>query len=303
MATCYVAKCSIDAYAKGMCQPHYDRQRLYGDPNYVRPLKIVELCSVTACPDDAKTRGLCDRHYTRWKRHKSPDDLEPRECEICGELFDPPGVRSFVCSETECVRQRKLRNNRVSARNRERKYRTVQCAGCDKTFSTQSPKRKYCGTMCTGREKVKLTPLKQAILKTDYSEIQSLLQQRTDESEAGCWMWTGTHSQQDYPQVGFSKPIVEGGRATFLAHRLMLEAKVGHSIEGMQAHHTCANRACINPDHLELTTAAENVGEMMARASYEARIAALERALADYAPKHHLLRQQLIVDDKGRVNE
>lgn len=297
MTTCSVSECNSRAFAKGMCQPHYNRQRLYGDPNYERPAKINEPCSVSQCENNAKTRGYCEKHYTRWKRHKSPADLEPRECEICGELFDPPGVRSFVCGKTECVRQKKLRNNRASARNRERKYRTVQCAGCSKTFRTQSPKRKYCGTMCPGREKVKLSPLRRAMLELDYDRIQSLLQQRTEEKEDGCWEWTGTHSQQDYPQVGFSKPIVEGGRATFLAHRLMLEAKVGYSIEGMHAHHTCANRWCINPDHLELTTAAENVGEMMARVSFQARIAALEKALAEVEPGHPLLRQRTIFDD------
>lgn len=219
MAECSLTNCGDDAYAKGMCHKHYDKNRLYGNPHRERPVKLTVQCSVEGCEADVACQQLCNKHYTRWKRHRSTDDLQPRECEICGRLFDPPGRRSFVCGDAECVRQRKLRNNRNSAKNRETVERKVRCIGCGKCFSTTSKRQDYCGSKCPGRKVVPSGPLRRAMLDGDFATVQELLKKRTDLSENGCWIWNGTLSEAEYPQVGFSKPIEEGGRATFLAHR------------------------------------------------------------------------------------
>lgn len=229
-------------------------------------------------------------HYTRWKRHRSVEDLEPRTCEICGEIFDPPGPRSFVCGKTECVRQRKLRNNRVALRNRKPKLRTQKCVACGTEFTTRSRARKYCSNSCPARTKANWTRLRHALHDLDYPEVIEALRERTEPDRSGCWIWQGPYETTGYPRVGFSKPIREGGPKIYLVHRLMLEAKLGRPIKNMHSHHTCANHGCVNPEHLELTTAAQNVGEMMGRKSYEARITELERALAELAPEHPLLR-------------
>lgn len=288
--TCVVEGCQKTAFAKQMCQAHYNRNRLYGDPNYVRPKVPKVQCSVTGCDSVGETRGLCGKHYTRWKRHRSVEDLEPRACEICGEMFDPPGARSFVCGKTECVRQRKLRNNRVALRNRKPKMRSLKCQACGTEFTTRSRARKYCSNSCPARTKASWTRLRRALHDLDYPEVIQALRERTEDDASGCWIWQGPYETTGYPRVGFSKPIREGGPKIYLVHRLMLEAKLGRGIKNMHSHHTCANHGCVNPDHLELTTAAQNVGEMMGRKSYEARIKELEEALAEYAPQHPLLR-------------
>ncbi|MDN5919384.1 MAG: HNH endonuclease [Pseudonocardia sp.] len=56
---------------------------------------------------------------------------------------------------------------------------------------------------------------------------------------------------------------------------------VGAIPDGQYVHHRCANRMCVNPDHLQLTTARENTAEMLRRRYYEARIAALEAEVLD----------------------
>lgn len=286
---CSVEQCPKASFARGMCQPHYNRNRLYGDPNYVRPPVPEVPCSVTGCESIGETRGLCGMHYTRWKRHRSVEDLEPRSCEICGEVFDPPGPRSFVCGKTECVRQRKLRNNRVALRNRKPKLRTQKCVACGTEFTTRSRARKYCSNSCPARTKANWTRLRHALHDLDYPEVIEALRERTKPDESACWIWQGPYETTGYPRVGFSKPIRDGGPRIYLVHRLMLEAKLGRPIKDMHSHHTCANHGCVNPEHLELTTAAQNVGEMMGRMSYEARIRELEKALAECAPNHPLL--------------
>ena len=249
----------------------------------------TKTCTIDGCDNPHWAKGYCNKHYTRWKRYGNASNLGPRICEFCKEEFDPPRRTSLACSKRDCVGKRKMRNNRNAAASRERQYRTTECAGCGKTFTTRSRKRKYCGAGCTGRAKVNLGPLREAVAESNYDAIIDLLRERTAETDSGCWEWQGPYEQTGYPRVGFSKAPAEGMPRIYLAHRLMLEAKLGHAIVGIQAHHTCANNGCINPDHLEPTTAAENVGEMMARKSYEARIKSLEDALKEVAPDHPLL--------------
>lgn len=73
--------------------------------------------------------------------------------------------------------------------------------------------------------------------------------------EWGCWIWLGsTHGE------GYGNFFING--QPIAAHRYSWQRthpdEVLPSGKAMQIHHTCDQPACVNPDHLELVTAAYN---------------------------------------------
>lgn len=61
----------------------------------------------------------------------------------------------------------------------------------------------------------------------------------------GCWQWPGT-DEATY------------GAFTMYAHRWTYEEMVGPIPDGLQIDHLCRNKGCVNPEHLEPVTHAEN---------------------------------------------
>jgi hypothetical protein len=96
-----------------------------------------------------------------------------------------------------------------------------------------------------------------------------------------CMVW-----QRKVDQRGYGEVSVAG--KSYRTHRLMGEALFG-PLHGEPIHHTCANRTCIAPVHMQRVSQRENVAEMLERTWYQRRIDELEKALAACAPDHHLL--------------
>lgn len=67
------------------------------------------------------------------------------------------------------------------------------------------------------------------------------------EKTASCWIWVG-HVYKGYGRYG--------GQG---AHRVAYELHAGAIPEGMELDHLCRNPLCVNPDHLEPVTRAENI--------------------------------------------
>lgn len=115
---------------------------------------------------------------------------------------------------------------------------------CDKPSRTKS--------MCNGHYEQKrrgrpITPLRENTVSLTIQERMSL---RTKKS-TGCWEWTGTKTGTGYGRISHN------GQPT-QAHRVAYTLAHGRIPDGLVIDHTCHNKLCVNPAHLQAVTAKEN---------------------------------------------
>lgn len=77
----------------------------------------------------------------------------------------------------------------------------------------------------------------------------------------GCWLWTGRLNNKGYARAQVPKAVhdVVGGRRVVLVHRALYEERFGVVPPGLELDHLCRTPRCVNPDHLEPVTHAENM--------------------------------------------
>lgn len=77
----------------------------------------------------------------------------------------------------------------------------------------------------------------------------------------GCWEWQGNRSIDGYGIVSnHVYGITREG-----AHRVMYKLHKGPIPEGLVIRHKCDNPPCVNPEHLEVGTALDNINDMLDR--------------------------------------
>ncbi len=79
-----------------------------------------------------------------------------------------------------------------------------------------------------------------------------------------CWIWLASVTNSGYGRFSI-------GKKTKLAHRFIYEHEIASIPIGMTIDHLCRNKLCVNPSHLEVVTARENVlrGNTIVRKNYE----------------------------------
>jgi hypothetical protein len=101
-----------------------------------------------------------------------------------------------------------------------------------------------CGDLCDGR--LRRSPFFKGLPDRQRFALSWVL------GETGCWEWVGAKKKQGgYGQFRF-------GRRNCNVHRVAYEIHVGPIPTGLTIDHKCRNKGCVNPDHLEPVTGAEN---------------------------------------------
>lgn len=67
-----------------------------------------------------------------------------------------------------------------------------------------------------------------------------------------CWIWTASKTDQNYGVIWLDGRYVKAHRVSYILYKGKLNNK-------LVVDHTCKNTLCVNPDHLEQVTQAENV--------------------------------------------
>ena len=207
-------------------------------------------CEVVGCDKPHRARGLCNTHYGQQNPNKYRTVTV--ECSWCG---------------AECVKE-SGRSNRYA-----NLYCSVECRSAHRVSLTPPRPAKV--------QADRRAPLRRAYEDGDSAALIAAVRVRCAVTDGECWEWPRLD------RAGY--PAQQIGRKYVAVHRAVLEAATGETLGARQAHHRCANPACVNPGHLQAVSAVDNRAEMFQRKWYEARIAELESALAEVAPGHQAL--------------
>ena len=67
----------------------------------------------------------------------------------------------------------------------------------------------------------------------------------------GCWDWTGGKNSDGYGNFSINSKTVKAHRASYMLYKGLIQ-------DGLKVRHKCRGK-CVNPDHLELGTHADNM--------------------------------------------
>jgi hypothetical protein len=74
------------------------------------------------------------------------------------------------------------------------------------------------------------------------------------DAASGCWVWGGPRTE-----LGYGVLWANTRPRSRKAHRVVYEIHRGPIPAGLELDHLCRNPSCVNPDHLEPVTHAENM--------------------------------------------
>ena len=117
-------------------------------------------------------------------------------------------------------------------------------------------------------------------------DLVAWLQHRVTIDHVGCWIWKHSTSKGGYVWTRMN-----GQRGA--GHRLVYELLVGPIPDGLELDHLCRVHNCLNPDHLEPVTKAENI-----RRGYS--FSAMRARRTDCPNGHPFSGPNLINEPRGR---
>jgi HNH endonuclease len=131
------------------------------------------------------------------------------------------------------------------------------CRFCGKDFE-YNPKRGkglYCSRPCWRRDNRG---------DTTYRPVMERFFEMVEKTST-CWNWIGTKGVEGYGRFTLPRTFAKthplyANRSRFtLAHRFLFQEVNGRIADEMTLDHLCRNRACVNPQHLEVVSQKENL--------------------------------------------
>lgn len=130
---------------------------------------------------------------------------------------------------------------------------TCSVDGCERTTEAQG----FCGTHYQRWRKHGDPQADRSIQRGNIPRpVVDRIADRLDFAPGGCWLWLGSSDPRGYGRIDTR---VDGRKAPRLVYRVLWEAVVGPVPDGLELDHLCRTPACVNPDHLEPVTHAENL--------------------------------------------
>ena len=218
---------------------------------------------------------MCPTHWARDRRERLGSPHVERACVYCGDPLSR-NRGAAVPLHRDCKDKVPLwvREGRKRHESRDPEVRAMR-AGREVAILSlwQGPKA------CVDQR----SDLRAGVEDGDYPLFLSAVRAKSVVSEDGCWEWSGRRNG------GYPCATIAGKRVS--VHRLVLEMAMGKPLGVMESHHKCANSVCVNPDHLQMVTQYDNIAEMRARNSLEARVRELEAAVFVLDPENDVLNR------------
>lgn len=88
--------------------------------------------------------------------------------------------------------------------------------------------------------------------------LRALIRGRSADTPSGCWEWLGGKRVNGYG-------VAQCGAKVYFTHRLSYWAFTGDPLGSLHVCHKCDNPSCVNPCHLFLGTASDNMKDCVTK--------------------------------------